>query len=187
MPNVQPSQDPGTPFASGPFRIRDFRSGDQAAASRLYQNGLLIGQLDPYDVATDLEHIEQVYIQSPPNHFWVAEAAQQIIGTIAISRENNDIAHVRRLRVAPAWQANAQVAGRLLQTATAHARANGFLKLILHTPVDDRRALPLLNRLGLKFARTRKIHDRQVLEFYLDLHASPSPMDRATSEEWRLA
>jgi N-acetylglutamate synthase-like GNAT family acetyltransferase len=187
MLNTQAPANAFKHFADDPFVIRNFRQDDQPEARRLYRGGLLIGQIDPYDEATDLEHIEEVYIHRPPNHFWVAEAGEAVIGTIAMLQENRDIAHVRRLRVAQAWQLDWRVAVRLVQVATAHARDNGFLKLILHTPVDDRRAVPLLQRLGLEFARTRKVHDRQVLEFYLSLYSTPTRMDQATSEDWRLA
>src|ERR1035437_4766625 len=108
------------------FDIRDVRPGDQLAVSRLYKEGLLIGQLDPYDPATDLEHIMDVYVAQPPNHFWVAEAQGSVIGTVAIAQESPEVAHLRRLRVEPTWQANSTVAGRLVQTATAHARDHGF-------------------------------------------------------------
>lgn len=187
MPNSLTTENDGTYRGGEPFTIRHFRPGDESAASHLYREGLLIGQLDPFDQATDLERIDDVYIRRPPNHFWVAEAANLVIGTIAISQENAEIAHVRRLRVEPAWQADSRVAGHLVQAATAHARANGFLKLILHTPVDDRRAVPLLHRLGLEFAITRTVNGRQVLEFYLSLYSTPKPMDQVTSEDWRLA
>ena len=169
-----------------PILIRDYRSGDQPQVSRLYREGLLVGQLDPYDAATDLEHIEEVYVQCPPNRFWVAEAGGVVVGTVAISQDQPDIAHLRRLRVAPRWQIDTRVAGLLVQTATNYAREYGFLKLVLHTPVDDRRAVPLLHRLGLRYARARKVHGRQVLEFYLSLYGRPSPMDFATQEDWRL-
>ena len=174
-------------FADDPFIIRHFRQEDQPEAHRLYRSGLLTGQIDPYEKTTDLEHIEEVYVRQPPNQFWVAQAGDLIIGTIALTQESRDIAHVRRLRVAPAWQADWRVAVRLVQVATTHARGNGFLKLVLHTPVDDRRAVPLLRRLGLEFARKRKVGNRRVLEFYLNLYSTGEPVDQMSPEERRLA
>ena len=174
-------------FADDPFIVRHFRHGDQPDASRLYRSGLLTGQIDPYEETTDLEHIEEVYVRHPPNQFWVAQAGDIVIGTIAISQESRDIAHMRRLRVAPAWQSDWRVAVRLVQVATTHARRNGFLKLVLHTPVDDRRAVPLLRRMGLEFARKRKVGNRRVLEFYLSLYSTGDRLDQMKPEERRLA
>jgi N-acetylglutamate synthase-like GNAT family acetyltransferase len=174
--------------APEPFTIRTFHDGDQAAASRLYHDGLLTGQLDPCDRAADLEHVTEVYLKSPRNRFWVAEADGLVIGTVGILQDSADgeVAHVRRLRVAPDWQHEPHVAGRLLQTATAHARNQGFLKLALHTPVDDDRARALLERLGFVFARQRQVRGRAVLEFYRQLYRLPGALDRMELDAWRL-
>jgi N-acetylglutamate synthase-like GNAT family acetyltransferase len=161
-----------------PFTIRAYRPEDHAEVSRLYRAGLMVGQLDPYDPAVDLEHIEESYGRDGFSHFWVAEADGHLIGTVAIAHDDTggqriDIAHLRRLRVDPAWQHDARVAVRLLEVATAHARAKKYLKLVVHTPVDDARYRALLERLGFVFARRRQVHDRPVLEFYVHLYRAP--------------
>jgi N-acetylglutamate synthase-like GNAT family acetyltransferase len=163
------------------FTIRNFRPEDRADVSRLYRDGLIMGQLDPYDPAVDLKHVEESYGRDAFSHFWVAEADGRLIGTVAIDHDDTndkhiDIAHLRRLRVDPAWQHDERVAVRLLEVATAHARAKRYVKLVVHTPVDDGRCRALLERLGFIFARKRQVHDRAVLEFYVQLY-------RATPKE----
>ncbi len=158
-----------------PFIVRDYRPDDRGDVSRLYREGLMMGQLDPYDSAVDLEHIEESYGRDSFSHFWVAEADGRLIGTVAIAHDSTDekrvdIAHLRRLRVDPAWQHDERVAVRLLELATAHAHAKKYLKLVIHTPVDDTRCRTMLERLGFTFARKRQVHDRPVLEFYVNHH-----------------
>ena len=58
MPNSLTTEYDDTYREGEPFTIRNFRLGDESAASRLYREGLLIGQLDPFDQATDLERID---------------------------------------------------------------------------------------------------------------------------------
>jgi len=152
------------------FLVRSFQPDDQPEVWRLYHRGLLAGHVDPYDPAADLDRIEEFYIGSPHRHFWVAEAFGKVVGTVAIAEEEDGVAHLRRLRVAPEWQDKSHVAVGLIKTATAHAREHGALKLIFHTPVDDTRAKDLLGRLGFHFARIREINGRQLLEFYVDLY-----------------
>jgi N-acetylglutamate synthase-like GNAT family acetyltransferase len=158
-----------------PFIIRDYRPEDRTEVTRLYREGLMMGQLDPYDLAADLEHIEECYGRDSFCHFWVAEVDGRLIGTVAIAHNETgerriDIAHLRRLRVDPAWQHDDRVAVRLLEVATAHARAQKYLKLVVHTPVDDSRCRAMLERLGFIFARKRLVHGRPVLEFYVHLY-----------------
>jgi N-acetylglutamate synthase-like GNAT family acetyltransferase len=161
--------------ARGPFTIRNYRPEDRAEVSRLYREGLMMGQLDPYDPAADLEHIEESYGRDAFSHFWVAEADGRLIGTVAIDHDDTnekriDIAHLCRLRVDPDWQHDERVVVRLLEVATTHARTKRYLKLVVHTPVDDGHCRALLERLGFIFARRRQVHSRPVLEFYVQLY-----------------
>jgi ribosomal protein S18 acetylase RimI-like enzyme len=158
---------------NNPFVIRESREADQNQAARLYRDGLMTGQLDPFDSATDLQHMMEVYAHRPPNRFWVAETADRIIGMLGLLQEEEGVGHMRRLRVDPTWQSDYRVAVGLMQVAAGYARERGFLKLVLHTPVDDRWAIPLLRRLGLAFARKRDIHGRQVIEFYVNFYVIP--------------
>jgi ribosomal protein S18 acetylase RimI-like enzyme len=146
----------------------------------------LTGVPDPLDPATDLDQIENVYLKRPHDHFWVAEIEGEVIGSIAILVDEKQIAHVRRLRVDPAWKTwhGGEIARFLIQEATRHARQHDCLKLVLHTPVDDDRAIAFLHELGFEYARTRELRGRHLLEFYLNIYVRP---DRRISGKEHLA
>jgi N-acetylglutamate synthase-like GNAT family acetyltransferase len=152
------------------FNVRSFCSGDQRHVMRLYHEGPPAGHIDPFDAAADLERIEEIYIREPHRHFWVAEAFGQIVGTVAIATENDGIAHLRRLRVEPGFPEKNRVAVALVETAVAHARESGAIKLAFHTPVDDVRAIDLLRHLGIQFSRVKEFHGRHLLEFYVNIY-----------------
>jgi len=180
------SQDRAPSIAGFELSLRSYRAGDQQKVLRLYHHGLLTGVPDPLDPATDLDHIEEVYLKRPQDHFWVAEVNDQVIGSVAVMEDDKQIAHIRRLRVDPAWKTwgGGEVARVLIQKATHHARQHDSLKLVLHTPIDDNRAILFLHQLGFEFARARQIRGRHLLEFYLDLYARP---DRHLSRNVDLA
>jgi N-acetylglutamate synthase-like GNAT family acetyltransferase len=141
----------------------------------------LAGLPDPLDPATDLEQIEDVFLKRPQDHFWVAHVDSEIIGSIAITEDDKQIAHVRRLRVDPAWKAwrGGEVARGLIRTATHHARQHDSLKLVFHTAVNDDQVIVLLHELGFEFARTRELRGKHLLEFYLNLYMRPPRPGRA--------
>jgi N-acetylglutamate synthase-like GNAT family acetyltransferase len=135
----------------------------------------LAGIPDPLDPATDLDHIEDEYLKRPQDHFWVAEAYGEVIGSIAVVKDDKQIAHVRRLRVDPAWKVwhGGEVARFLIQKATQHAREHECLKLVLHTPINDDRAIAFLHQLGFEYSRAREVRGRHLLEFYLNIYIRP--------------
>jgi len=151
-------------------KVRSFRGGDEHHVLRLYNEGLLAGHIDPFDSADDLKQIEDYYLRHPRRHFWVAQAFGDIVGTVGIGTEEDGVAHLRRLRVAPRWPNRNMLATMLIETALAHAREQGAIKLAFHTPVNDRGAMELLTRVGFQFARSREVHGRRLLEFYVTLY-----------------
>jgi hypothetical protein len=162
------------PFPSpGNVKVRAFQPTDQGAVLRLYQDGLLTGNVDPRDPAIDLADIKTAYFKHPQNCFWVAEAEDEVVGTIALTTDAQRVAHVRRLRVARGWQDDNCVLCLLIAAATAHACKHDCLKLVLHTPLDDRQAIPMLHQVGFEFGRSRDVRGRHLLEFYLNLYARP--------------
>lgn len=157
------------------FSIRTFRPADRSHVSRLYRDGLLDGHLQIVGCAP-AHDIEGRYLRRPQDHFWVAECGGEVIGSIAIIADEQ-VAHLHWLRAAPEWQPDGKVTKRLVETATAHAREHGCLKLVFHTPVDAGRATEFFHKLGFEFSRARRQHGRQVLEFYLDLYHRPKSLD----------
>lgn len=169
------ARDPAPINVQSEMRLRSYEPRDRDGVLRLYHHGLLTGTPDPLDPATDLDHIEEIYLKRPQDHFWVADANSEVVGSIAITEDDKLVAHVRRLRVDPAWKSwnGGEVARALIQHATHHAREHDSLKLVLHTPVDDEQAIALLRELGFNYARAREQCGRHVLEFYLNLYARP--------------
>jgi N-acetylglutamate synthase-like GNAT family acetyltransferase len=131
-----------------------------------------MGVPDPLDPATDLDDIEDVYLKRPGNHFWVAEVKDQVIATIALMEDDQQVAHIRRLRLDPAWKMwrGGEVVSILIKKAAHHARQHDCLKLVLHEMVDNEWVIAFLHQLGFEYARARKIGGRLLLEFYLNLY-----------------
>jgi putative acetyltransferase len=150
------------------LRVRTYEPADQAAVTHLFEHGLLAGQIDPYDTAADVEIIADEYLSRPQSHFWVAEVEGRVVGMVGVANEEQT-AEVRRLRVDKAWQDTA-IAARLLETALAHCKHHGFLKIRLDTRFDPSAARDLFDRFGFQHTRTKERHGKELLEFYLDLY-----------------
>jgi N-acetylglutamate synthase-like GNAT family acetyltransferase len=152
--------------------LRSYCAKDQSEVVRLYHHGLLTGISNPLDSATDLDDIEDVYLKRPGNHFWVVEVKDRLIATIAIMEDDQQVAHVRRLRLDPAWKIwrGDEVVSILIKKAAYHARQHDCLKLVLHEMVNDEWVIAFLHKQGFDFARARKLDERLLLEFYLNLY-----------------
>ncbi len=149
--------------------IRPYERRDQQAIDRLYTEGLLAGQIAPNDTGADLDNVEAAYFDSERHHFWVAEVDGQIRGMIGVASDEPHTAEIRRLRVAPAYQAS-DLGERLLATAIKHCRHHGFLKVRLDTFFEKGAAMSMFDRAGFDFTRTRSLHGKELLEFYVDLY-----------------
>lgn len=172
---IAKSTQPPTTAATndyGDFSIRSFQPMDRADVLHLYEHGLLGGRLTSSDGAADLVYIERTYFSRSQDHFWVAQAKSSVIGTIAVSEDDQQIMNLRRLRVAPLWQVDARVASGLVKTAIQHARIHGCLKLVFHTSLEGPRAVELLDGLGLQLSKIRHKEGQHLIEFYDDLYAS---------------
>jgi len=151
------------------LKIRTFRTIDQPHVSRLYSDGLLEGQLPPNDTAADIDNIFDGYLSDPSGHFWVAELDGQVIGMIGVANESEHLAEIRRLRVDKDWQAS-PIAERLIETALAHCREHGYLKVVFDTRFERTAALHQFDRFGFQYTRTKSVQNKELLEFYLDLY-----------------
>ena len=139
------------------------------------------------DVPADLQHFARTYIGSIHNRFWVAvvpeEVAaastenqasglhEQVIGMVGVVATKTDVAEMRRLRVTPHFRRQG-IAARLLGSALAHCRDQGFLKVLLDARLEQTAAVQLFEREGFQFSRNRKSSGVHIREFYLDLYGS---------------
>ena len=153
--------------------VRSFLEPDQEAVSRLYAEGLLVGQIAPNDTGADVENIQEAYLQEESSHFWVAELDGHVLGMIGVARDHDHHAEIRRLRVDPDWQ-HTVIGARLVETALAHCSHHGYLKVVLDTRFDTDAAMSLFDRFAFQHTRTRSLHGKDQLEFYLDLYRQPS-------------
>ncbi len=167
---IQPPPSPALP----PVAVRTYAPDDQPAVSRLYTEGLLQGQIAPNDTGADIDNIQAAYFDDPANHFWVAVVDGQVRGMIGVAREHEHTAEIRRLRVDKSLQ-HTPIGGQLLEIALEHCKSHGFLKVVLDTRFDPTAVLDLFDRFGFQHTRTRSLHQKDLLEFYLDLYRQAKP------------
>ncbi|MCC7146221.1 MAG: GNAT family N-acetyltransferase [Phycisphaeraceae bacterium] len=149
--------------------IRTYGPADQKDVVRLYHDGLLAGQITPNDTGLDIENIENAYLSELSSHFWTAHVGERMVGMIGVVRDEEHVAEIRRLRVDKEWQ-KTSLASQLIETALAHCRQHGYLKVVLDTRFERQEAVELFERFGFQHTRTRAMHEKELLEFYLDIY-----------------
>ena len=162
-----------TQRTSEPIRIRPFRAADLSDVLSLNADGVIVGGGAPDADTSDFTDMVAAYFQRPHDHFWVAEARGQLVGTIGVVEQQRHVSIVRRLRVARTWQ-DTDLAPRLIRAALEHCRRHGALKVILDTPCRPHRCVRVLGELGFQYTRTRDQHGRHLIEFYLNLYEAPA-------------
>jgi N-acetylglutamate synthase-like GNAT family acetyltransferase len=156
------------------FRVRSFKATDQAQVMQLHAAAAPSGFVD-CDCAAKIDEIDEKYFRRAQDHFWVAEAQGQIVGTVAMYVNDDNAAHLYCLRAVDE-PADLPIRRGLVRVAAGHAYHHGCLKLVVHAPdrqVDIARATEFLHRLGFEFSRHRQVEKQPVLEFYLNLYERP--------------
>ena len=154
--------------------IRTCQKKDQADIGRLYTEGLLAGQIAPNDTGADIDNNIEAYFDDERHHFWVAEHHGHVVGMIGVASDEPHTAEIRRLRVQQDHQETA-LAALLLETALAHCKHHGYLKVRLDTRFERSAALDLFEKVGFQHTRTVTSHGKDIIEFYLDLYRPPRP------------
>ena len=157
--------------------VRRFEPHDQVAVSRLYTEGLLAGQIAPNDTGADIDNLRDAYFDDPRHHFWVAEVDGDVKGMIGVASDETHTAEIRRLRVAPEYQ-HTDLGPRLLKTAIAHCKHHGYLKVRLDTRFERDAALGMFDKAGFEHTRSKSLHGKELLEFYVDLYRKDDPNNR---------
>jgi ribosomal protein S18 acetylase RimI-like enzyme len=153
-----------------PAKIRSFRSADQAACGRLYREGLIGGRIAENDTALDLDDIENVYMKGGGNHFWVAELpGGELVGMIGVQHHDEGTGVIRRLRVAKDHRRKG-IGAALLETAIRFCEQQGYLKITLDTFMESEPAIKLFEKFRFRLMNKRKIGDRELMYFILDLY-----------------
>jgi len=152
------------------LHVRSFEARDQQAVSVLYDQGLLAGQIAPNDSGADIDNMNEAYFDNERHHFWVAEIDGHVIAMIGVASDEAHTAEIRRLRVNPDHQQTTAIASTLLETAISHCKHHGYLKVRLDTRFERDAAMGLFDNVGFQHTRTRSMHGKDLLEFYLDLY-----------------
>ncbi|WP_432797290.1 GNAT family N-acetyltransferase [Poriferisphaera sp. WC338] len=154
--------------------VRTYQPQDHADILRLFDEGLLAGQVAPNDTGADIEHVQEAYFDQDRHHFWVAEYQNKIVGMIGVGSDEEHTAEIRRLRVQHNLQ-HTNIATLLLQTALDHCKTHGYLKVLLDTRFERDEAVGLFDKVGFQHTRTRNIPGKDLLEFYLDIYRQNMP------------
>jgi ribosomal protein S18 acetylase RimI-like enzyme len=155
-----------------PILIRSFEEADQAACAALYVDGLLQGKLADNDSGLDIDNIFAAYMIPDGCHFWVAvpeNEPQTIVGMIGVQQDSPGVGEIRRLRVRTDYRRRG-IGSRLLETAIRFCHDHQYLKITLDTFLERDAAVRLFEKFRFRHSRTKQVHDRELLYFYLDLY-----------------
>ena len=161
-----------------PFHVREFHARDLPACRKLYVEGLIGGKLAENDTGTDIDDIEWAYMKPPGNHFWVAEnASGEVVGMVGVQAPDDDCGEIRRLRVRSDHRRKG-IGSALVETALRFCQEKGYLKIQLDTFMDREPAVRLFEKFRFRHSRTRKLGDKELLYFYLDLYMGQGRPER---------
>ncbi|MBX2851969.1 MAG: GNAT family N-acetyltransferase [Phycisphaeraceae bacterium] len=156
--------------------VRSYEQADHDEVARLYNDGLLAGQIAPNDSGADMDYIREAYFDNERHHFWVAVQDGHCVGMIGVASDEEHTAEIRRLRVKKGLQGTG-IAAQLLETAIAHCKHHSYLKIRLDTRFEKDEAVDMFDKIGFQHTRTRPTPGKETLEFYLDLYRKDEEED----------
>jgi len=158
--------------------IRGFRPEDQQACQSLYVEGLIGGKLADNDTGLDIDDIQGAYM-TDGNHFWVATTSTgEIVGTIGVQQHDEGVGEIRRLRVSPHHRRKG-IGSKLMEVALKFCNDHNYLKITLDTFMDREPAIRLFEKFHFRHSRTRELHGKELLYFYLDIYGGEKPQRNA--------
>ncbi len=153
-----------------PFTVRGFCAEDAAACKALYVDGLIGGKIADNDTGLDIDDIAGAYMASADNHFWVAlSAAGKVVGMIGVQQSDAGVGEIRRLRVQQDHRRRG-IGKALMEQAIVFCRDRGYIKITLDTFMERDPAIGLFQKFNFLHSRTRKVGEKELLYFYLDLY-----------------
>jgi ribosomal protein S18 acetylase RimI-like enzyme len=183
-----PSSDPSgsgfniDPSPQFPFQVRSYQDSDLQACQRLYSEGLLGGKIAENDTGFDIDNISQAYLKNEGSHFWVAvDEAGQVVGMIGVQKHEEGNGEIRRLRVATSHRRRG-IGKVLVERAVKFCNDHQCLKVTLDTYVDHDPAVKLFEKFRFHHWKTKKVGDKELLYFYLDLYQGDRPRPKADGQ-----
>ncbi len=150
-------------------QIRRLQGEDAEAVKKLI-TGIVDGEFREEKSALslgDLENLEASY-GNFGEAFFVAEEGRKIIGTVAVKREDNRIALLRRIFVAPEYRMR-QIGLRLLDRAIEFCKEVGYRELIFKTTSRMSAAIELVKKRGFQSRAKVPLGQVELLKFSLSL------------------
>jgi ribosomal protein S18 acetylase RimI-like enzyme len=164
-----PSSD-SIPFPPPPVKLRSYSDADREACKSLYVDGLVGGKLADNDTGFDIDDISHAYLNSDGSHFWVAENERgEVVGMIGVQEHDEGVGEIRRLRVRVDSRRRG-IGTSLVERALQFCVERGYLKVTLDTFMDREPAIKLFEKFRFKHSRTKKVGQKDLLYFYLDLY-----------------
>lgn len=150
--------------------IRSFRASDLPACKKLYSEGLIGGKIAENDTGLDIDDIENAYMKTPGNHFWVADVPDDgVVGMIGVQHHEEGVGEIRRLRVSEHHRRRG-IGSKLVETALKFCADRHYLKITLDTFMEREPAIKLFEKFRFRHNRTRNVGGKDLMYFYLDLY-----------------
>jgi ribosomal protein S18 acetylase RimI-like enzyme len=122
----------------------------------------------------DIDAIQQAYMK-PGSHCWVGEAPDgKVVAMIGVQHHDAGVGEIRRLRVQREYRRRG-IGQALVETAIRFCREQNYLKVCLDTFMEHAAAIQLFEKFGFRHNRTRRVGDKDMVDFYLDLYSGDAP------------
>ncbi len=152
-------------------QIRRFVIEDKEAIKKLI-SAIMDGEFredKPAFSMEDLESLENHY-GNLGEAFFVAEDGRKIIGTAAVKREDDRIAIIRRIFVAPEYRKK-QIGIKLLIRAIEFCKEVGYRELVFRTTSRMTGAIALCKKQGFQSRARIPMGNVELLKFTLSLES----------------
>ncbi|MCK4379885.1 MAG: bifunctional helix-turn-helix transcriptional regulator/GNAT family N-acetyltransferase [Candidatus Lokiarchaeota archaeon] len=142
------------------YSIRSHKPGDIGYIT--YRHGVIYAneyQLDKTFEAYVAKHMAEFIENYDPDkdHLWIVEKGTEIVGSIAIVKEDNKTAQLRWLLVEPHIR-NKGIGTKLMHEAISFSKSQGYQKIILGTFSDLKIARKLYSKNGFQLIESKNHH-----------------------------
>jgi len=152
-----------------PITIRRFRQEDKALIKNLISEIMAHEFKEAQNVypTGDIEELEKAY-GNIGDVFFVAEDGDRLIGTVAIKKEDERVALLRRLFVSTQYRKK-QIGLKLLERALKFCQEVGYQELVFKTTSQMQGAIQLCQKKGFIQRAKIQLGDTELLKYVLSL------------------